>query len=240
MSCRRSAGTSEAGADRSAPRTAGVREIAVWDLPTRLCHWCAVLLVAGAYATARLNWVLWHSQIGYALLALLVFRVLWGMVGSETARFSSFLSWPIAAICHLPRALRRDADVEVGHNPAGGWMVMLLLALLLGQTLTGLYVGNDIADEGPLTELVSAPVANLIDAMHDSIIWNALVAAIAIHVLAILAYLGIKRDNLITPMVTGRKIVSSRIPPPPTQTWPRALIIFACSIVVTYVLVEMI
>lgn len=138
------------------------------------------------------------------------------------------------------RALRRDADAEVGHNPAGGWMVMLLLALMLGQTLTGLYVGNDISDEGPLTEYVSAPVANLIDAMHDLIIWDALAIMAAIHVLAILAYLVVKRDNLITPMVTGRKIVSTRIRAPTLQRWPWALFILACSIAATYALVELI
>ncbi len=212
----------------------------VWDLPTRLFHWCAVLLVVAAYVTARLNWVLWHSRIGYVLLGLLLFRLLWGLFGSETAQFSKFLAWPSAAIRHLMRALRRDADAEVGHNPAGGWMVMLLLALMLGQTLTGLYVGNDISDEGPLTEYVSAPVANLIDAMHDLIIWDALAITAAIHVLAILAYLVVKRDNLITPMVTGRKIVSTRIRAPTLQRWPWALFILACSIAATYALVELI
>lgn len=232
--------TSEAGASRSASETGAQREIAVWDLPTRLFHWFAVLLVAGAYVTARLNWVSWHSRIGYVLLGLLLFRLLWGLCGSETARFSKFLSWPSTAFRHLMRALRRDADAEVGHNPAGGWMVMLLLALMLGQTLTGLYVGNDISDEGPLTEYVSAPAANLIEAMHDLIIWYALVIAVAIHVLAILAYLVVKRENLITPMVTGRKIVATSIRPPPIQRWPRALFILACSIVAAYALVELI
>ena len=96
----------------------------------------------------------WHGRIGDALLALLLFRLLWGFFGSETARFSRFLTSPRMVVQHLKYALLREPDRQVGHNPAGGWMVLFLLALLLAETLTGLYVANDIADVGPLTEIV--------------------------------------------------------------------------------------
>jgi cytochrome b len=235
----RSARNGAGGPVNSAPKKSVDHEIVVWDVPTRLFHWSVVLLIAAAYATARLNAMLWHSRIGYALLALLVFRLLWGMFGGETARFSNFLSWPTSALRHLRHALKRGADAWVGHNPAGGWMVLLLLMLMLGQTLSGVYVGNDIADEGPLTEHVSAAIANSIEAMHDSIIWNALLIATGAHVLTIFAYLGIRRDDLITPMIIGRRTVSSDIAQPRLQTWVRALFLFACSIVLTYALVEL-
>ena len=144
------------------------RVVRVWDVPIRLVHWLVVALVAAAYATWRLNWMAWHGWIGDALLALLLFRLSWGFFGSETARFSRFLAPPRMVVQHLKHALLREPDRQIGHNPAGGWMVLLLLALLFAETLTGLYVANDIADAGPLTEVVPAPLADAIDAAHAS------------------------------------------------------------------------
>ena len=104
--------------------------VLVWDAPIRLFHWLSAALVAAAYATWRLNWMVWHGRIGDALLALLLFRLLWGFFGSQTARFSRFLTSPRIAVEHLRYALLREPDRQVGHNPAGGWMVLFLLALL--------------------------------------------------------------------------------------------------------------
>ncbi|MGH7090339.1 MAG: cytochrome b/b6 domain-containing protein, partial [Stellaceae bacterium] len=101
------------------------RKLVVWDWPTRLFHWAAVVLVAAAYATWRLNWMDWHAWIGEVLLGLVLFRLLWGFFGSDTARFAHFLQAPTVALGHLARALRREPDNQVGHNPAGGWMVLL-------------------------------------------------------------------------------------------------------------------
>ncbi|MCY0856348.1 MULTISPECIES: cytochrome b/b6 domain-containing protein [unclassified Cupriavidus] len=189
------------------------RPVLVWDAPTRLFHWLAVVLVVGAYATWRLNWMDWHIRIGETLLALVLFRLLWGCFGSETARFHSFMASPAAALHHLRHVLRREADLQVGHNPAGGWMVLLLLALMLGETLSGLYINNDIADKGPLTEWVPASVANAITALH-TILWDALLAAVALHVLAIALYAAAKGHNLLLPMLTGRKQLPARIAAP--------------------------
>jgi cytochrome b len=204
-----------------------MRKVLVWDAPTRLFHWLAACLVAAAYGTWRLNWMDWHAWIGDALLALLLFRLLWGILGSETARFSAFLARPRQVAHHLARALRREPDRQIGHNPAGGWMVMLLLALMLGETLTGIYVNNDVADEGPLTELVPASIANLITDLHR-ILWQALVAAVALHLLAIVVYAVAKRQNLVLPMITGRKRLPETIRQPRLAGPARALLLFAC------------
>ncbi len=212
-------------------------EIVVWDLPTRLFHWLAVGLIVAAYATLRLNWMDWHARAGYALLVALLFRLLWGLFGSETARFSRFLVSPGRAARHLAHALRREPDRQIGHNPAGGWMVLLLVALMLGQTLSGLYVGNDIAEEGPLTESVPPVVTNLINDLHDRILWDALLAAVAVHVLAVLAYAAVKRHNLVVPMVTGRKTLPTGTPPPRMEISARALFLLACSGAAAYALV---
>lgn len=204
------------------------RSVLVWDLPTRLFHWLVVVLVVVAYVTSRLNWMDWHIRIGDTLLALVLFRLLWGCFGSETARFHNFLSTPSAAWHHLRHVLRREADLQVGHNPAGGWMVLLLLALLLGETLSGLYVNNDVANDGPLTEWVPASIANAITALH-TILWDALLAAVALHVLAIALYAAAKGHNLLRPMITGRKLLPARICAPRLAPAMLALLLMVVS-----------
>jgi len=214
------------------------QKIVVWDVPTRVFHWLAVALVVAAYITARLNWADWHAAAGYALLAALLFRLLWGLFGSDTARFSSFLASPRAAARHLAGAWRREPDRQVGHNPAGGWMVALLVALMLGETLSGLYVGNDIAEEGPFSERVPAALANLIDVLHDRFLWDALIVAVAVHLLAILAYATVKRHNLLAPMITGRKLLPPGTPPPRMRNPARALLVLAGSAAAAFALVK--
>src|SRR5580658_10488576 len=202
------------------------RVVRVWDASIRLFHWLVVALVVAAYATWRLNWMVWHGWIGDRLLALLLFRLLWGFFGSETARFSHFLTSPRIALQHLKYALLREPDRQVGHNPAGGWMVLFLLALLLAETLTGIYVANDIADVGPLTGIVPAAVANAIDASH-AILWNVLVAAIVLHVLAIVGYGAVKGQNLVRPMITGTKVLPVNLPAPQIAGLARATLLLA-------------
>jgi cytochrome b len=189
------------------------RDVIVWDLPTRAFHWLTVALVAGAYVTWRFNWMDWHAWCGDALLALLLFRLVWGFVGSDTARFARFLASPRAATHHIARLFTREPDTQVGHNPAGGWMVLLLLALLFGQTLTGIVDNNDVADAGPLTDIMPPAVANTIDALHTWL-WEALLAAVALHLVAIATYAAAKRHNLLRPMLTGRKRLPARATPP--------------------------
>ncbi|CAN7761174.1 cytochrome b/b6 domain-containing protein [Caballeronia sp. LjRoot29] len=204
------------------------RPVLVWDMPTRLFHWLVVVLVAAAYVTSKLNWMDWHVRIGETLLALVVFRLLWGFFGSETARFHNFLSAPAAAWRYLRHVFHREADLQVGHNSAGGWMVVLLLALLLGETLTGLYVNNDVAGDGPLTQWVPAAIANAITALH-TILWDVLLAAVVLHVLAIAVYAIAKGHNLLRPMLTGRKRLPERIRAPRQASVILALLLMVVS-----------
>ena len=189
------------------------RRVLVWDAPTRLFHWLVVVLVAGAYATLKLNWMDWHVRIGEALLALVLFRLLWGCFGSETARFGSFVASPASAVRHLRHLFRREPDLQVGHNAAGGWMVLLLLALLLLETLSGLYVYNEVADEGPLSETVPAWIANAISTLH-AMVWDVLLAVVTLHVLVIALYALVKRHNLLRPMLGGYKPLPTTIAAP--------------------------
>lgn len=215
------------------------RTVLVWDAPIRVFHWLIVALVAAAYATWRLNWMVWHGWVGEALLTLLLFRLLWGFFGGETARFSRFLTSPRIAFQHLKYAFRREPDRQVGHNPAGGWMVVLLLALLLVETLTGLYIANDIADEGPLTEIVPAWAANAIESSH-AIVWDALLAAIVLHVLAIAGFAAIKGQNLVSPMITGTKVLPANIAAPRTGGPVQAVLLLLGCAAATALLVNLV
>ena len=204
------------------------RKVLVWDIPTRLFHWLVVALVVVSYAAWRLNWMDWHAWAGDVLLALLLFRVLLGFFGSETTRFARFLAPPHVAVQHLAHVFRREPDRQAGHNPAGGWMVLLLLVLLLGEVLTGLYVADDVAVVGPFTALVPAPIANAITALH-LIFWNALLATVGLHMLAILVYAVAKRHNLVLPMITGWKILPESVPQPRIVGPARAGALLGCS-----------
>jgi cytochrome b len=227
--------------DSADPKAMGTppRIVLVWDAPLRVFHWLIVLLVAAAYATLRLNWMVLHGWVGYAVLNLLLFRLLWGFFGGETARFSHFLASPRITFQHLKHAFRQEPDRQLGHNPAGGWMVLLLLALLLAETLTGVYVANDIAEEGPLTEIVPAWAANAIEAAH-AIVWDALLAAIVLHLLAIAGFAAIKGQNLLRPMITGTKVLPASIAAPRSVSTARASLLLLGCAVATALLVNLV
>ncbi|HEV2264052.1 MAG TPA: cytochrome b/b6 domain-containing protein [Stellaceae bacterium] len=214
-----------------------MRKVVIWDAPTRLFHWLTAVLVAAAYATWRFDRMDWHVWIGYALLALVIFRLLWGFFGSETARFAGFLASPRTAFAHLAHIFRREPDREIGHNPAGGWMVLVLLALLFGESLSGLYINNDVAEDGPLTQIVPAPVSNLIDALH-TYLWWILLAAVTLHVIAVAVYRLAKGQNLVLPMVMGRKTLPPEMRAPALAGPLRALLVLGGSLLAITVLIN--
>lgn len=183
-------------------------EVRVWDAPTRLFHWAIVLLLGLSWLTASRGWLGVHFFSGYAIMALLVFRLLWGVTGSETSRFVHFVGSPVAALRHLARLHRQEPDHQIGHNAAGGWMVLVLLALLVVQVGTGLCANDDGATEGPLFGYVGKDWSDWLASIHSRNFTLIQVAVLA-HVAAVLAYAAVKRHNLVRPMITGRK----RLPP---------------------------
>jgi cytochrome b len=187
---------------------AGPLTVPVWDLPIRLFHWLLVASVATSWATAELGWMRVHFLSGYTILTLLLFRLGWGIVGSHPARFASFIKGPRAALDHL-RELRLPPDQAppvLGHNPLGGWMVVTLLLALLIQAGSGLFTSDDIMVDGPLVDHVSSAVVKALSTIHR-LLFNLLFALAAIHVGVVAAYLVIRRENLIRPMITGRKVI---------------------------------
>ncbi|UFN50024.1 cytochrome b/b6 domain-containing protein [Roseomonas sp. OT10] len=178
--------------------------VRVWDGWVRLTHWViALLLPLSWWSGTQARWEL-HFLSGFTILALVLFRLAWGLVGSDTARFTRFLRPPLEGLRHLSHLTRREPDTELGHNAAGGWMVLVLLGLLLLQTVTGLMADDQILTRGPLAARVPPAVSDQATAIHLRAYWF-LLAAAGLHVLAVLAYALLKRQDLVRPMVTGVK-----------------------------------
>ena len=182
------------------------KEVRVWDLPVRIFHWALLLLVVSQIVTVSIggNAMEYHVLGGYALLALVTFRIVWGVIGTRTARFTDFVRGPGTIIRYVRTLTRADPDDRPGHNPLGGWSVLAMLASLLVQAVSGLFVDDEIMTTGPLWKYVSDDTASLFNTIHET---NALVllSLICVHLAAILYYLVRKKQNLILPMLSGRK-----------------------------------
>lgn len=189
--------------------TASIEEapaVLAWDLPTRLAKWTLAVLVGLAFASRYYGdaALVWHMWNGLAILTIVVFRVLWGLVGGSTARFSRFLVGPGRALGHLAGLLRGRSPRYLGHSPLGGWMVAALLAAVAAQGVTGLFTTDDIIVDGPLVRVAGEDWVSCASMLHQDIYWW-LLALIGLHVLANLAYSLFGKDNLILAMLTGRK-----------------------------------
>ena len=178
----------------------------VWDWPVRLVHWMIVALLVTLVVTAEVggNAMEWHIRAGETMLALVLFRVIWGFVGTRHARFSSFVRGPDAVLRYARSVVRPPHELHVGHNPLGGWMVIALLLLLLVQAGTGLFSNDDVLTEGPLVRFISKDLSDTISGFHIKNAW-VIVALACAHIGAVLFYLLALKENLIAPMVHGSK-----------------------------------
>lgn len=181
----------------------------VWDLPTRFFHWTLVLLIALQYATGEYHFLdmRWHFWFGYATLALIAFRLLWGFCGSQTSRFADFLRGPRAVFAYIRALFSTNPQTPIGHNPLGGWSVLALLASVAVQSVSGMFASDDIDTDGPLVAHVSDATVKLMTRVHH---WNenVLLILVCLHVAAVLLYVLVKHDDLITPMFSGRRCVT--------------------------------
>jgi cytochrome b len=182
--------------------------VRVWDVPTRLIHWLIVLLVAVSWWTGESGRMDWHRYSGYVLLGLVGFRLYWGFAGSSTARFAQFVRGPRAVIDYL----RGRWATLPGHNPVGALSVVILLGLLFAQIVLGLFaVDVDGIESGPLSSHVSFAVGRTCAKWHHTV-FNLLMLTIAVHVLAVLFYVLVKKQNLITAMFHGRREYDHELP----------------------------
>lgn len=216
-----------------------LQTVKVWDLPTRLFHWTLAALMIAQWLTAEFGSAMdWHVWGGYAILALVVFRLIWGFVGSDTVRFRDFVRGPSAVVGYVKALLRGETPLYLGHNPAGGWSIVAMLVLLLVQVGTGLFANDDISTEGPLYGWVSKGTSDWLTSIHK-FNFNLLLLVIAVHIAAALFYLFVKRENLIHPMLSGIKHLpagSFGTPPRIASAW-LGLAALAVAVVAVWLLV---
>ncbi len=213
--------------------------IPLWDAPVRLFHWALAALVIFSYATGKIGgpWLEWHMRSGYTILALLAFRIAWGIAGSETARFASFLRGPRATLAYARGLLSREGPRTFGHTPTGGWMIVAMLAILAVQAASGLFVDDEIATQGPFAVKVSNAFVAKMSALHSYNQWL-VVAAVALHVAAIAFYQGYLKADLIGPMIHGKAEARGRRAPKLAPAWLAAgLFALACAAVYYLVVV---
>ncbi len=173
------------------PQTDSVRRILVWDIPTRVFHWTLVLCFAIAYLTSESErWQLWHVSAGYLFGALLLFRLIWGVIGTRYARFTNFIRGPKSVMVYVRSLLTRHPQHTVGHNPAGAWAILGMLVLGLLTVLTGWASFNEYGD--------------WIGELHEGIV-NVLLFLIVIHVGGVIVSSFLHRENLVRSMVNGHK-----------------------------------
>ena len=212
----------------------------VWDLPVRLFHWSLVVLLGIAWWSAEQRELEWHRYAGYSILALVLFRLLWGFFGSTTARFIQFVSGPKRVFLYLRHDLFvRKSARHHGHNPLGGWSVIAMLGLLLLQTVLGLLsVDVDGIESGPLSYLVSFETGRIAAETH-ALVFNGLLIIIGIHIAAVLFYRFYKHENLVSAMILGSKRWHGESKPmlhfPPAL---RAIVLFALSALAVFIMVK--
>jgi cytochrome b len=178
----------------------------VWDLPTRIFHWTLVLAIVGAYASNRagIEYFKYHLWCGYAVVVLIGFRIVWGVVGTYHARFWNFVRGPVATIRFVFATLRGKERRYAGHNPLGAVMVIALLAGLLTQSITGLFANDEILNFGPLSGYVSNDRSLELTSLHRQLFYW-IMGAVLLHVIAVILHRVLKKEDLVNAMFSGRK-----------------------------------
>lgn len=212
----------------------------VWDLPVRLFHWSLVILFIAAYVTNALgtNYFTYHLWSGYAIIVLVSFRILWGLVGTYHARFFNFVRNPLVTTKYALSVLRKKDKHYAGHNPLGAVMVIVLLLTILTQAVTGLFSNDEIFNLGPLYGYISDELSLQLTSLHRQLFYWIL-GAVVLHILAVFAHVFFKRENIIKAMFSGEKtaidfidkksIKSSRI-------WLAIIIVLALSLALAWII----
>jgi cytochrome b len=212
-------------------KPADAAQVRVWDRPLRLFHWALVICLAGSWITGDQGMMEWHERFGLTALALVVFRLIWGFVGGEFARFSSFVRGPGAVIGYLRETIAGRHPEYPGHNPLGALAVLALLLLVGTQAILGLFANDDILYEGPLYHLVGSSLSGTLTGLHHQI-FDILLIAVIVHVVAVIVYMLFLGDDLILPMITGVKRMPTKDAPSGvrrTPWWVALAILVVCA-----------
>ena len=179
--------------------------VRVWDLPTRVFHWLLAATVIGSVITGQLDVLTWHIRLGLLALALLLFRLVWGLVGGHWSRFAAFVYTPSSLRAYMRGDAGPGGRFDVGHSPLGALSVFALLALLIVQVATGLVADDEVATTGPLNRFVPSATALTATGWHKAFGKYLIISLVVLHVAAVLYYLFKKQRNLIAPMWHGDK-----------------------------------
>ncbi|HTP74776.1 MAG TPA: cytochrome b/b6 domain-containing protein [Burkholderiaceae bacterium] len=200
--------------DDHAPTPSGASVVRVWDLPTRLFHWLLALAVVAQLTTGMIGGaaMAWHFRIGYCIFALIVFRIVWGLVGGHWSRFASFTYGPSSLLRYLRGQPLSSDYFHVGHNPLGSASVFAMLVMLAVQVATGLVADDEIANVGPLNRYVSSGTALNATAWHKGPGVALILVLVGLHVCAIAYYTWRKGHNLVGAMVGGDKLLHGAVP----------------------------
>jgi cytochrome b len=206
-----------------APTGMGAPDIRVWDPLLRFTHWSFALLIPAMWWTAENSkWAL-HRRLGLVLLGILVFRILWGFLGPETARFASFVKGPRAVIAYL-RGAMPGAVTAIGHSPLAGWSTLALLAAMLAQVSMGLFAGDPFDGmTGPLNPLIGVTLADMITEWHETFFW-VVAGLVGLHLSAIVFYASFKGQDLVSPMLSGDRPPLAGVTGIGPVPWVRALV----------------
>jgi len=194
--------------------TSFLYRVRIWDLPTRVFHIVLALAVSGLVVTGEVggNAMQIHFLLGYLVLALVFFRLIWGVVGGHWSRFVNFVPGPAELIGYLQSLRVKQAAHNVGHNPLGALSVLGMLAALLLQVLSGFMSDDEISNSGPWVALVSGDWVSLATQYHGDIGKVLLIILVLLHVVIVLFYKRVKNEDLITPMLTGDKVLPTQTP----------------------------
>lgn len=192
--------------------------VAVWDGFVRIFHWLLVACVAFAWWCGEQGgeWMAWHMRCGYTVLGLVIFRLLWGFGGSFYARFAQFVRSPSAVLGYGRALAQRREPHYLGHNPLGGWAVVLLLLFCALQAGTGLFANDEIFNEGPLAHWVDYDVSVAITEWHE-MLFNGLLAVVVIHVLGVVYHQVFRREKLLSAMINGKKPAAEAVDAAPAS-----------------------
>ena len=182
------------------------KHVLIWDLPLRIFHWLfACTVIASWYTSDQDNDLIdIHMKLGYLALGLLIFRISWGFVGTKHSRFSSFFPTPSRLRLYINDLRTNQVKSTSGHNPLGSLMVFLMIFLISLQAISGLFINDDVFSSGPYYDSVSKEVEKIMFFLHHNV-FDFMIAAIGMHLLAITYYVRVKKQSLIRPMITGKK-----------------------------------
>ena len=215
-----------------------MKKVRIWDLPTRLFHWALATCVAALFVTGKIGGdaMGWHFRAGYAVASLLLFRLVWGVIGGRWSRFSAFVYRPRSIMAYLRG--QSPPEHAIGHNPLGAASIFAMLFFLIAQVSSGMFSEDKGEAFGPLSLFVSRATVHWVTGYHKNVGQLVLMLLVLLHLAAVAAYYLVKKNNLVMPMIAGDKWLPDRVPPSRDSAGSRLVavtLLVACALLVRWI-----